>query len=537
MLSRLKELADILIIAAIVFRLARPVALKFSSQADFTRRWAIWIALTILAFLSPSFWLLVLIAVPLLIWGAGRDSNPVAFYLLLLQVIPPVDMPIPVVGINELFDLNIFRLLSLCVLVPTALRLRRQPEPDAPATRFGMMDLLLLAFIALQVVLYVPAVVPGQPIAPDSFTNMLRRGFLGLLDGYIVYFVVSRVCAKRAALIEAMSAFCLCCALLAAMAIFEGARGWLLYGELAYDWTTEWEWGFHLLRGGTLRAMAATGHPLALGFMLAIAFGFWLYLSSHLESKRARIAGNLLYWGGLLAAYSRGPWFAAIAIYLAFAALGPKAFSRLFKAAAVLGVLLGALLASPLGDRVTRVLPITGGTVDANTVQYRERLAQRSWELITENPVFGDQLAFEKMADLRQGQGIIDLVNTYAAVALFYGFAGLFLFVGFILLALMRAWSARRRIMALDPDLGLVGACLVACIIGILLLLSTGSFGTAPERLFYVLAGLAIGYVQCVASRLQFAPARSQTSGSGPDAPSQPNWPALHSADNRSDER
>ena len=36
------------------------------------------------------------------------------------------------------------------------------------------------------------------------------------------------------------------------------------------------------------------------------------------------------------------------------------------------------------------------------------------------------------MEDLRQGEGIIDLVNTYLGVALSYGVIGLFFFLSFI---------------------------------------------------------------------------------------------------------
>lgn len=497
---RLKELIYVLIIAVIVFRLAKPIALQFSSQSDFARRRTIWLLLTIAAFLSPNFWLFVLIAAPLLYWGGNKDSSPVAFYLVLLTVIPPVDFSIPVVGINWLFDLNIYRLLAFCVLIPAAMRLRRRQTGNGAESQFGKMDLLLLGFLALQVLLFVPPDIPGHAPEPDSVTNMLRRAFLAIVDVYVVYYVVSRSCLTRAAIAETLAGYCLCCALSAAIGIFEAARSWLLYADIARDWTGNPGWGFYLMRAGALRAMAATGHPLALGFMLAIAFGFWLYLRTRIQSRTARIAGTSLFWGGLLAAYSRGPWLGAIVVYLSFVLLRPSAFTRLFRVGAYLGILFGALLLSPLGDRITSVLPFTGGTVDASNVLYRERLMTRSWELITDNPLFGDQLAYLKLSDLRQGQGIIDFVNTYAAVAVFYGFVGLSLFVSFILLALFRAWRARARILTLDSDLGLLGAALVASMIGTLMLLAVNSLAGCTEKTLYLLVGLAIGYTQYVSS-------------------------------------
>jgi hypothetical protein len=39
-----------------------------------------------------------------------------------------------------------------------------------------------------------------------------------------------------------------------------------------------------------------------------------------------------------------------------------------------------------------------------------------------------------------------------------------------------------------------MGASLVACILAMLVMFESGSFGGAPAKVFYVLAGLATGY-------------------------------------------
>jgi O-antigen ligase len=149
-----------------------------------------------------------------------------------------------------------------------------------------------------------------------------------------------------------------------------------------------------------------------------------------------------------------------------------------------------------LGDRIISDLPFLGGSVDAGSVIYRQRLAERSWELIKEHPFLGDQLALTKMEGLRQGQGIIDTVNTYAGVALDYGLIGLSIFVGFILTALFKAYRASKVIAQSDPDLALLGTSLTACIVGTLLMIANSSFMYGYEEMFYVLAGLATAYVR-----------------------------------------
>ncbi len=114
----LNEMLRIVLIAAVVWWLARPIALRFSSAADFARRRVVWFLLLVSAFLSPSFWIWCVLAVPLLIWAGRNDSNPLGFYLLMLFVIPQIEVDIPIVLVNRLFDLDIYRLLSLCVLIP-----------------------------------------------------------------------------------------------------------------------------------------------------------------------------------------------------------------------------------------------------------------------------------------------------------------------------------------------------------------------------------------------------------------------------------
>ena len=74
------------------------------SGEDFSRRRLVWFVLTIVGFVSPNIWLYALVAVPMLIWANRNDSNPIALYLLMLHVVPPVGVIIPILGNNGLFD-------------------------------------------------------------------------------------------------------------------------------------------------------------------------------------------------------------------------------------------------------------------------------------------------------------------------------------------------------------------------------------------------------------------------------------------------
>ena len=140
-----------------------------------------------------------------------------------------------------------------------------------------------------------------------------------------------------------------------------------------------------------------------------------------------------------------------------------------------------------------------GNTVDGN-ILYRQRLAERCWEIVLSHPFFGDQFPWPEMEDLRQGEGIIDIVNTYLGMALNYGLTGLFCFLSFILIAMTKVYFRSRAVANSDPDLALFGASLIACIVGTLVMIGSMSFILACGKIFYVLAGFATSYARVARS-------------------------------------
>jgi O-antigen ligase len=493
-----KALIVVLAIAIVVFRFGKPIALRFSSEPDFLRRRNVWLVLTVTAFLSPNFWLFVLIAAPLLFWAGRKDTNPIALYLILLHVIPPIPIDIPVVGIKQLFALDNFRLLSFCVLIPAAWRLKKLNY--SPRIRgITVMDFSVLAFGLLQLFSFVPPDLPDHTILQDSATNVLRRGVLYFVDIYVLYFVASRSCCNRRALIDALAAFCLVSAVMASVAIFESSRSWLLYSNIGERWGEQSvygsQYGVYFFRQGFLRAQASSGHALSLGYLLAIAFGFWLYLGPHVKSRRWRSAVAILLWLGLLSSQARGELLGAAGIYFAFALVGPRGVPRLLKAAAVAALVIGAASLTPFGERIMNSMPFFGQSTDRESVDYRQQLAERSWELIQLHPLLGDRLVKTQMEDLRQGEGIIDFVNTYAEVTLFYGAVGLVVFLAVIIVGLFNAYRMTKEIARRDPDYSLLGASLVACLLGTLVIIAGTSLINGNEKMFYTLVGLAAAYI------------------------------------------
>ena len=413
-----------------------------------------------------------------LAWAGRRDSNPAALYLFAFAIIPPVSVDIPVVLVNQLFPLNQARILAIAVLLPVAVR-AFSVNAGGTARRWTSLDWILLAYVALQIVLVIPY---------ESQTNTLRRAFLFFIDTVLVYYVFSRTLISRRALVDAVAAFTLICAVYGAIAIFESLKGWLLYEQIRPGWGLLNNGAF-LLRGDSLRAQASAGHSLTLGYVLTVAFGFWLYLRSQVTSKTLRMATTALFCIALYSTHARGPWLTAVLVYFAFLFLAPGGGSAIVKGVLGFAAVCGALLATPFGDRIIATLPFIG-TVDQENVVYRQRLAEESWRLVWHHPFFGDPLVAQNLEMLRQGQGIIDLMNAYAAVALYFGFVGLGLFASFFVVSTIRTYTAQVSVRAYSPDLAGLGAALAAGMIGSLFFMATASV----DWVEYVLAGMMASY-------------------------------------------
>jgi hypothetical protein len=496
----LKALLVVCFFGGVAFYFIKPIALLYIDEADYNRRRNVWFALTLTGFLSPSFWIFALVAALLLVPAGRKDSHPLGLYMLMLHVIPPISVNIPIVGINRLFSLDLFRILSLVVLLPLVWRVKGARK-TLWARNSLVMDVLVLGYGLLLTSMYISPDTPDAASLHDSPTNVIRRGLLFLIDDFLVYYTFSRACTSKRAIVDAMASFCVATTIMALVAVFESQKHWLLYQLVGNTWRGELENQF-LMRNGMVRAAVSAGHSLALGYLFAIALGFWLYLRIRLPSALKRFAGLMVFASGLLAAYSRGPWAGSILIYFGYVALGSRPTLRLVKAMLASAALIVALLLSPVGARIMDVIPALGGKVDSYNVVYRHRLAQRSLDLIRTNPVWGNSDAYVRLHDLRQGEGIIDFVNSYAEVAVFYGMVGLFFFLSFMLFGLVRSWLIARALRPIDPDLASMGIVIVACITGSFLMLYTSSFVMAYEKLYFVLAGLASAYVRLGLVRL-----------------------------------
>lgn len=483
----IRALVVILILAGLVFFFTRRLTIGIVSAADNSRRRNLWIGMTLVAFLSHSFWLYALVFCLTIYIVSQREDNRSALFLSLLFIVPNNSVQIPGLGaLNYLFALNHSRLLVLVVLLPMFFTLIQRS--NTPRIGHFWQDRCLLAFLLLTTIMQLRA---------TTLTDSIRQGFYAFTDVFLPYYVLSRTLRDLEGFRNALSGFVIAAMILAAIGFFEVARHWLLYRSMLDALGVTLGYTGYLDRGGLLRASASTGHPIALGYVMVVAIAFYAYLKDDVRSRLNRRIGGLILAVGLLAPLSRGPWVGAMASLVTFIWTGPHAFRQLASLVMIAAVAFVTAVALPGGEKLTGLLPFVG-TVEKYNIDYRESLLENATIVIKRNPWFGsvEYLTTPEMERMRQGQGIIDIVNTYIGIALEYGLVGLGLFVGFFFLVLNGIYKAMRESRSRDDEIYRLGRALLAALVGILVTIFTVSSVTIIPIVYWSVAGLGVAYTQ-----------------------------------------
>lgn len=153
----------------------------------------------------------------------------------------------------------------------------------------------------------------------------------------------------------------------------------------------------------------------------------------------------------------------------------------------------------PGGEKVLDLLPFVGN-LEKENITYRQRLLDNSWITIQRNPLFGsfDFRSTPEMQSMIQGEGIIDIVNSYISLALRFGLVGLALFVAFFASVLWSIFKALRTFPDKEDEHRRLGRTLLATLIGILVIIFTVSSITVIPVVYWSVGGLGMAYVQMV---------------------------------------
>jgi O-antigen ligase len=289
----------------------------------------------------------------------------------------------------------------------------------------------------------------------------------------------------------------------AILALFEFVKHWQLYSAVVSSLGLHWGYEMYQSRSELLRAVVSTGQPIPLGYVMAVAIGFYLFIQREIPHVLTRRLGFVLLMGGLVAPLSRGPWLGALALIVIFIATGPYAVRRLFALAIAGGLALPLLTVLPGGQAVINLLPFVG-TVEVENIEYRHRLIDTALAVIDRSPWFGSVnfAMTPEMQSMIQGTGIIDIVNTYLLLALEYGYVGAGLFVAFFVFVAWGILQGFRQQDNKESDEYRLGRSLLATLLSILLMIFTVSPITVIPIVFWSVAAMGVAYASMVRSQV-----------------------------------
>lgn len=475
---------------ALAYVISRGLFAKTVEQGFITRLYGAGFAATSVMFLAHGMWLFLGGLALVSFMASRRLTHPLALFVFLLLLMPGYSVKVPGFGIvNYLIDLNSWRVLSITLLLPAAVHMAASRDLPKPGKLWA--DSLVVTFALYTAFL--------NYVHFQTFTGGMRQLAVFTLDMGLIYFVASRTLALNGAVRHVIVALVAAAVFLTFVGAFEFVKHWILYSGVQTVLGGNTGLFGYLGRGETLRAVATTGQPIVLGFVMMIA----LLLTTYVQHLIPRGAKRTLLWVlmgvGLVAAMSRGPWVgAAIGLFvIALASANP------------LGNVLKLLLASfgtavmlvmlPGGEKILDYLPWVG-SIDAGNIIYREVLWHQAQLVISQNMWFGsvDFIQSPLFDPVRQNGGFVDFVNSYLGIALAYGLLGLILFVLIIISALMPLLDVVVRNRKKLSEHGVGGLALIASLVSAIVTIWTVSSISQIEPMMWLLigAGVALGLVR-----------------------------------------
>lgn len=488
--EHIRALVVVLALSVSVFIAVRGAVVQLVPEATFKRWRNLWVVSTLALFLTHNIWLCLLLLAVLMLAYRRKEAHVMGLYFAVLFAGSPIPATIPGFGlINYFWTLDHYRLLALTLLLPTALSLARRSD----TLRLGRspVDRMVLGYLCLLSVL---------SFRDTSVTDGMRSIVSFWIDIFLPYYVASRSIRDMEGLRYALVGYVLGAMLLVPVAAFEAVQGWRLYPAAVNALGLNGNlFGMYLVRSGFLRPAGSVVNSIVLGYALVIALGFFLYLKGLLHKPLHRWLGLSVLVIGILASLSRGPWVGAGFLLLVFVLLGPLRVGRLAQLLLFGSAALLILAQLPYGQLFIDMLPLIG-TVEQGNVEYRADLLTNALPVIERHLWFGSAHFLEapELQVMMQGEGIIDIVNSYVGVALHSGVTGLALFAGAFIAALFQLRRGMRLARQVEQDAVVLGCVLWATLAAIMLIIYTVSSIFVIPIVYWAVIGLCVAYAQAM---------------------------------------
>lgn len=372
---------------------------------------AAWLLLTSALFFSFNYYIFLAASVLVvsIVWRRIPKEALAGLFVVLLFSAPELIRSLPgIFGLNWLFDMSWPLMLVFIFLF------KKGPEKIF-SLRDGMDWLVLLFFLWIGVL----------SVRGTTFTNGLRDAFLYLNSILVPYFLGKNLASRSINVKYLFFGLAFIITMLAGVAIFSSLRHWQVYDSLTQMFSMgEGRITNYKSRGGFLRSGATIGSIqfAAIGGMALVVY---LYLTDGLKKSITQKAVFLLVALAVITTFSRAPWLVSAVMVgwymsmkyksrgVAYVVVGAVFFIIVLAAAGVLGQVIDGFMLK-----------------DSANVDYRQRLLDVSLAEIMKYPWTGNPhfMQAPDMQVLVQGEGIIDIVNTYLQIGLNFGIFPVVLF-------------------------------------------------------------------------------------------------------------
>jgi O-antigen ligase len=330
----------------------------------------------------------------------------------------------------------------------------------------------------------------------NTITNAFRESLITVLTIYFPYFTISRYIQTSEQLRSVITALFIGIFPLTIIGIFEAVKHWHLYDSLSLSLTEiPARKNRYDSRAGLLRATTVFAGPIVYGYAMVIGIGLLLYFRPLISKLHFKLS-LLLFVIALICSFSRGPWVGLGLLFVVYFWSEKGGVKKIITMGLAGSIMLPLLSLTTFGQKFIDLLPIIG-TSRVNTIDYRERLLEQAWIVIQRQPWFGSTTFREtpEMESMRQGQGIIDIVNSYLQIILSYGTIGLFLFLAIFFGLLYRCYKMLNRLPKEETELIRMGKSLFATLAAILFIIFTVSSIDYIPIFYWTFAGITAAYL------------------------------------------
>jgi O-antigen ligase len=389
----------------------------------------------VIGYLSPSLVVLNIAAVLLIPFIAKSRSDVGGLLIVGLLMIPAIGQAL-VVGPLYLLPFNVQASISIGALIAILMHPSRGPGLPLKYDISFFLVLVLMIFIGAR---------------DTSFTNALRATSDYMITYGLPYFVFTRSVRNAEDIRSVVHYLIMTTVLLAFVLIYEAHTSWPMYQAMVDHYGRNLMSGFMVhVRGGYLRAGGPFLEATTMAFVMSMGTcAVWAMRSSFKSDLSHKVVMAIVCLA-LLAAQSRGGMLGVVV-----GVVSVEIYRKQLRKALTLGVAVAFLFIGLVAVSVGKSGVGAYFSGDAERGQheqeYRVRLFHRGIEEVAKSPILGESSAVVSvnMQDLRQGEGLIDFVNTYLYMAIFAGIVGLTLLTTAMIYPQALLWGHRNSALSL----------------------------------------------------------------------------------------